>query len=344
MDGSGTQAKFPAVTGLAVDVSGNVYAAQQDRVRKIATTGLVSTLVGGGDNPAGQSFADGVGTAARFKSIGGIAVDSQTNIYVADTGNYAIRKISASGAVTTLAGGPNSQGYIDGPIASAKFTNPWTVTLDNAGNLYVLDMLGGPPSFDTFTPSQGYVIRKINTAGVVTTVPGGRFDGVIYPGKIVVDNSDNIYVTVLPAIRSAFVTLGVPYFVGSSYIRKISPSGVQSTLAGSGESTSYEMLDGQGSSARFASANDIAIDSKGMLYVTDTQVGLNNSAIRRITPEGLVSTVIGKIPRATASNSIEYFPHCANAIAIRQYPSVYVGAGYCGGNSPSRVVFVAQPQ
>ena len=136
--------KFP--TGVAVDSSGNVYVGDtgNHKIRKITPQGVVTTLAG-----STQGYADGTGTAARFYNPDGVAVDSSGNVYVGDTGNNIIRKITPAGVVSTLAG-DGTRGYADGTGTAAKFNRPAGVAVDSSGNVYVADF-------------GNYRIRKITT-------------------------------------------------------------------------------------------------------------------------------------------------------------------------------------
>jgi sugar lactone lactonase YvrE len=188
-DGIGAAASFYNAIGLAADGAGNVYVADiyNQRIRKVTPAGVVSTLAGSLTGLTGH--VDALGTAARFRSPQGVAVDSSGNVYVGDTHNYAIRKITPLGMVSTLAG-TGVSGHLDGPGNIAQFELPWGLTVDGSGNLYVAD--------------KNY-IRKITPAGVVTTFAGtggnGFADGPALtvaqfgtPPGVAVDSSGNLYV------------------------------------------------------------------------------------------------------------------------------------------------------
>ena len=269
-DGIGTAALFALPTDVAVDTSGNVYVTDSNgsTVRKITSTGSVTTLAG----TAGvKGNLDGIGTAAQFNTPQGLSVDSSGNVYVADTYNNTIRMITPAGVVTTLAGSPNGIGYLDGTGGAARFNLPRRPALDSAGNLYVAD-------------TGNNVIRKITPAGVVTTLAGtwyagskGDSDGkgmaarFNEPQGVAVDGSGNLYVA--------------DTFNGS--VRKITPDGTVATLAGSPAGNGSS--DGQGSAALFFGLLGVAADSAGNVYVADAY----NATIRRITPDGTVTTLAG---------------------------------------------------
>jgi len=190
-DATGTAATFKYPYGVAVDGSGNVYVADANNhlIRKITSAGVVTTLAG---TAGTQGSADGTGTAATFNSPLAVAVDGSGNVYVGDSNNYLIRKITSAGVVTTLAGTAGIQGSADGAGTAATFKFPWGVAVDGSGNVYVAD-------------ADNHLIRKITSAGVVTTLAGtagiqGSTDATgtaatfNSPFGVAVDGSGNVYV------------------------------------------------------------------------------------------------------------------------------------------------------
>jgi len=190
-NGTGTAARFRSPAGVAVDSNGNIYVGDEGNhlIRKITPAAVVTTLAGLASD-AGST--NGVGPAARFFSPRGVAVDGNFNVYVADYRNHTIRKITPAGEVTTLAGLAASPGSIDATGSAARFTNPHGVAVDGAGNVYVADL-------------GNHLIRKITSAGVVTTLAGsagnvGSADGTGIaarfnaPGGVALDGAGNLYV------------------------------------------------------------------------------------------------------------------------------------------------------
>ena len=191
VDGTGAAARFDAPWGVAVDGAGNVYVADTANrtIRKVTTAGEVTTLAG---SPGQSGSADGTGAAARFYEPAGVAVDGVGNVYVADYGNSTIRKVTAAGVVTTMAGSPGQWGSADGTGAAASFGEPEGVAVDGAGNVYVADL-------------DNNTIRKVTAAGVVTTLAGspgqwgsaggtGTAARFYYPQGVAVDSDGNVYV------------------------------------------------------------------------------------------------------------------------------------------------------
>ena len=190
-DGQGAAARFGSVRGLAVNAAGTVYVADfsNNTIRQITPGGQVSTLAG---SPGVAGSADGTGTAATFNGPTDIAIDTAGNLYVADTTNSTVRRVTPAGVVTTFAGTAGRAGSNDGTGAAASFNLPRGIVVDASGNLYVVD--GG-----------NQTVRRITSAGVVTTIAGavgqvGSSDGAgsaarfQNPNGLGIDNSGNLFV------------------------------------------------------------------------------------------------------------------------------------------------------
>lgn len=261
-DGAGSAAEFSSLAGLAVDAAGNVFVADQSNhtIRKISPTGVVSTLAGGA-----FGFADGTGSQAQFASPSAVAVDAAGNVFVADAENHALRKVTTAGVVTTVAGN-GTFGFADGPGAAARFFYPTDVVVDAGGNLFVTD-------------GYNHRVRKVTPAGEVSTLAGdgtaGLADG---PGASA--KFDSPWGLALAANGDLVVADRANH-----RIRKVTPAGVVSTVAGS----SYGAADGTSAQAQFASPVDVAVDASGQIVVAD----FDNHRLRRITPAGVVSTLVG---------------------------------------------------
>lgn len=294
----GTAATFNAPQGVAAtSVNGTVVVYVADTgnnlIRRIdAATGAVTTLAGS----TSGGYADGTGTAALFSQPAGVAIDGNGNAYVADAGNHAIRKITPAGVVCTVAG-TGSSGYVDGAGAQAEFNTPVGVTVDKHGNLYVADFYN-------------FRIRKIDTAGVVSTLAGNGeqayLDGVgtaakfARPHAVSVDvNGDYLYDvdTDTPVVRKIAIA-----------------TATVTTLAGS--TSGY--ADGVGSAAQLGFPYGVAVDDNGTLLLADTW----NNRIRRVLADGTVSTEAGNgtaglVNGASASaltSTVEF--NWANGIAV----------------------------
>jgi sugar lactone lactonase YvrE len=187
-DGEATEAMFGYPTGIAVDAEANLYVADRrtHTVRKITPGGQVLTLAGNGQS----GYADGKGRASHLREPISIAVNKDGTVYVADSGNNAIREITPDGTITTLAGGKDG-GYRDGVGKEARFAWPTGIAVDTSGNIYVCD-------------SHNNKIRRITPAGVVSTIAGGSLPGSSngpgwrarfnFPTGIWVDSEGNVYV------------------------------------------------------------------------------------------------------------------------------------------------------
>ncbi len=266
---SGGSARFNSPTAIALDSAGVRYVTDTTNhtIRRISAGGGVDTMAGGAG--ISGSADNATATNARFNLPAGLAVDTAKNVFVADTGNHTIRKITAAGVVTTLAGSAGSTGFTDATGTAARFNSPAGLAVDASGNVFVCD-------------AGNHTIRKITSARVVTTVAGSpgvsgttnangtsaRFNS---PQGIVVDPSGNLYVT----------------DSGNHAIRKITPAGDVTTFAGlAGTSGS---TDATGGSARFNTPKAITLDASGTFHVADS----GNHTVRKITSAGVVTTVAG---------------------------------------------------
>lgn len=266
-DGVGNGARFGNPIGVAFG-GGFIYVADSgnNTVRKMDSGNGVSTLAG---LAGGAGTADGVRSAARFNAAQGVAADRAGVIYVADTFNHTIRKITADGVVSTLAGFSGHPGSANGSRTTARFKNPYGVAVDGAGYVYVAD---------TFN----YTIRKIGLDGVVTTVAGAAGIPGSAEGSPASARFYAPYALALDAAGNIFVA-----DAGNDSIRKIATDGTTSTLAGLAGSPGS--TDNTRSLARFRNPTGLAVGLDGNVLVADT----GNQLIRMVTPDGVVSTIAG---------------------------------------------------
>jgi len=271
--GPATRASLFTPTAVAVDAAGNVYIADtvNHRVRKVNTAGIISTVAGNG-NP---SFSGDGGQAASASLTGpaGVALDSAGNLYIADLGNSRIRKVNTAGIISTIAGsllaGFSGDG---GPATSARLFAPAGVAVDTAGNVYILEA-GNATGF-------GNRIRKVTTAGIISTIAGNGtrgFSGDGGPAGSAVINPFSSHAGM--AVDGA----GNLYFadVANHRIRKISASGIISTVAGNGIA-GFSGDGGPATTAGLNNPNDVAVDSAGNIYIADT----TNLRLRKVGPAG----------------------------------------------------------
>ncbi|MFD1257913.1 NHL repeat-containing protein [Mucilaginibacter terrae] len=225
------------------------------------TTVTVSTFAG--NNNGG--FVNGTGTSASFNSPQGVAADAAGNLYVSDSFNHVIRKITAAGVVSTYAGN-GELGFSGGNNSTAKFYSPQGIAVDAAGNVYVADQ--GNNAIYKITPTTTTILAGSGSSGAVNgTGTAASFSA---PQGIAVDAASNVYV----ADRN------------NNLIRKITAAGVVTTFAGNGAAN---YLNAEGTAAAFRRPVAVAVDATGTLYVADQ----GNFAIRKITSAGVVSTLLG---------------------------------------------------
>jgi len=269
--GPATSASLWAPCGVAVDAAGNLYIADKynDRIRKVSPSGIINTVAGNG----AYKFAGdgGSATSASLNDPQGVAVDAAGNLYIADRYNSRIRKVSPAGVISTVAGS-SARGYSgDGdPATIARLFWPSGVAVDTAGNLYIADHGNNR-------------IRKVNPSGIISTVAGNgqwAFSGdggpaisasLNDPQGVAVDAAGNLYIA----------------DYGNNRIRKVSPSGTISTVAGNGR-YGFSGDGGPATSASLGWVEGVAVDAAGNLYIADTDNG-----IRKVSPSGIISTVVG---------------------------------------------------
>jgi hypothetical protein len=277
-----TQARFRGPEGLALDPSGNLYVAdtQNFTIRKITRQGVVTTVAG----VAGAvGSSDGLGSNARFTEPRGLALDSAGNVYVTD--GSAIRKITPAGLVTTIAGMQGQFGDTDGVGALARFHAPHGIVADSGGNLFVAD------PFDS-----ALRIRKITPTGTVDTFAGGNTGGsterphddigtlaaFVGPVALAADSIGNLYVA--DVAMGGLTTSNL--YDGASFIRRISTTGMVTTVAGN---LGFGSLPAGGPVAQIAHASAVVVDNNGNVFVTDRFNNANR--IQKIAASGQMSVL-----------------------------------------------------
>ena len=278
--GSGQQATAVQIAqpaGVAVDKAGNVYIAAtgQSMVLKVAPSGVISIAAGNG--LARYSGDGGLAVGASLSSAGtdvpsGLAVDSAGNLYIADQSNNAIRRVDTNGIITTVAGtGAGGFSGDGGPATKATLAQPSGITVDSSGNLYIAD-------------TDNYRIRMVTANGIISTLAGNGTsaysgDGgpavqaaLHQPTGVALDAAGNVYVADL----------------NNCVIRKIAPSGIITTVAGTGV-RGFSGDGGPATKAMLSTVADVKLDSAGNLYISD----YNNQRIRRVDTGGIITTIAG---------------------------------------------------
>jgi sugar lactone lactonase YvrE len=270
--GLGISAKLFYPTGVTLDSIGNIYIADagNQRIRKINTSGTISTVAGNGTS---GSYGDGgLATAAALNYPNGVALDKFGNLYIADHGNSRIRMVNTSGIISTIAGNGNA-GYSGdgGPAIRAQLQGPRGVAVDATGNIYIAD-------------TDNSHVRKVNTLGIISTlagdsIPGYNGDGILatkakvnWPYAICLDKAGNLYFA----------------DAGNNRIRMINTSGIISTVAGVG-TCGYSGDGGPATGAHLCDPYGLTIDATGNLFISD----LYNSVIRKVNTSGIITTLAG---------------------------------------------------
>jgi sugar lactone lactonase YvrE len=270
--GQAASARFHLPTAVAVDSMGNLFIADSSnsRVRKVTPGGVISTVAGNGT--PGFSGDGGQATSAQLGEPVGVAMDNGGNLLIADYINHLVLKVTPTGVISTIAGNgtPGLSGD-GGPATSAQLNGPWSVAVDAAGNVFIADLVN-------------HRIRKVTVGGVISTVAGtgtmgfsgdgGQATSALLdcPAGVAVDAAGNLFI--------------VDY--GNNRVRKVTPGGIISTVAGIGLA-GFRGDGGPATLAQIYGPSSLAIDAAGNLFITDH----NNNRIRRITPQGVISTVAG---------------------------------------------------
>jgi sugar lactone lactonase YvrE len=280
--GLATSAQLGVSFSIAMDPEGNLYIADfgNPRIRKVSPNGVIATVAGNGAN--GYSGDGGPATSARLAEPRGIAADSAGNLYIADTKNHLIRKVTPDGMIKTIAGNGTPGFSGDGGSAiSARLNYPIALAVDSKGILYIAD-------------NSNRRIRKITPDGVITTAAGNGTNGPIgdngpaisahlwQPEGVAVDSKGNLYIADSRNYR----------------IRKITPDGVIVTIAGNG-TRGYNGDGGPAISAQLSYMRDLAVDYAGNLYIADT----GNHRIRKVTSAGMITTIAGNEIKGRCSDS-----------------------------------------
>lgn len=325
IDGVGKAARFNNPVATTIDAVGNLYVVDQlnHAIRRVTPDGIVTTIAGDGR----PSYVDGTGRAATFSGPVGIAIDAAGNLFVADTGNCAIRKIDAAANVTTYAGGGPNCSHADGFRTHARFGRITGVAIDSLGNLIVAEdtaiskitpdgnvqTVAGDPDHFGYVDAQGTsarflnimaiatdshgnvyagesanaVLRKVAPDGNVTTVAGKRNVNVTHDG-------DLASTTFLNFQSIAVAPNGELVIAEYTVVRVLNFATGSRTLAGRLPAAGY--VDGERTNARFDDLTDIVADASGNLYVSDSR----NHAVRKIAPSGTVTTLAAGFDVITA--------------------------------------------
>ncbi len=264
--------------GLAMDKSGNIYLADENKCRIYKTTpsGITTIIAGNGKN--GYTGDGGQATDATFNEPMGVAIDASGNIYVADMGNERIRKINTAGIITTIAGSsptPGIGGFSGdgGPAIAAQLSQPMAVLADKAGNVYIGD-------------AGNRRIRKINTSGIISTYT----NAINAPTCLVFDASENMYVA--------------GYY--SNRVYKITPAGKVSVVAGNGYKGGSDFFGGgyngdniPATDAQLDAPLGVAVDDGGNVYITEEM----NYRVRKVDPSGIITTICGTGAKSNSGDS-----------------------------------------
>jgi uncharacterized protein (TIGR03437 family) len=276
--GPAVGAQLSQPSGVTVDSAGNLFIVDGVRVRRVAPTGTIATVAGNGTQ--GYSGDGGPAVSAQFGYPQAIAADGEGNLFIADLGNNSVRKVSSKGIITTVAGnGIGGFSGDGGPATKAQLSTPSGLAVDDAGNLYIADY-------------GNLRVRKVSTSGIITTVAGNGeagFEGdsgsatdanLLGPQGISLDSAGSLYIADCDCDWDGS---------GFARIRKISPNGIITTVAGNGTCCISPGDGGPATSAQLEGAGAVAVDAIGNVFIADSW----NLRVRKVSPDGIIHTVAG---------------------------------------------------
>jgi uncharacterized repeat protein (TIGR01451 family) len=308
--GTATNASLNYPTGVAVDASGKLFIADcnNNRLRKVSATGVITTVAGNGT--PGYSGDGGLATSARLFSPWGVVVDATGNLFIADANNNRLRKVSATGVITTVAGNGTAGYSGDGGAAtSASLSYPSGVAVDTTGNLFIADAANDR-------------LRKVGTNGVITTVAGNGAPG--YFGDGGAATSASLYCP-----RGVAVDAAGNLFIADSNnnrIREVNLAGIIETVAGNG-AAGYSGDGGVATSASLFYPWGVAVDAAGNVLIADSY----NSRLRTVSPSGLIATAAGKGTSGfsgdggSATNASLHYPY---GVAVDAIGEIFIADSY----------------